>query len=322
VRWIVYALLGVNLALLTWNLHTRSGEARTADPPLTAARAGAELNQLPLLVELEGDGLRARVPAAGPSAGAGPVQETAQGSERLQAPEQGPTGPKSTRPEPRPESLAVAGAQNPTPDALPSPAVPPLPAGAAAPPCFTVGPLGEDAPLQALREWLEARGATVDVRSDERREVALYWIYFPPTSREEAVAQVARLREQGVSDVLVVPKGDMANAVSLGVFSRTDSRDRRLRELNAKGYQPSIGPRYRTKRATWIDVSAPPGAVTPDALRKEWPDTDVAPAACAGARIAARRAGSYNSEDASPGRRRFFFSGQERGTSPAPGPGQ
>jgi len=49
------------------------------------------------------------------------------------------------------------------------------------------------------------------------------------------------MRAQGIEDIIVVPKGDMANAISLGVYSRTEFRDRRLKELNAKGHTTRQG---------------------------------------------------------------------------------
>ena len=305
-KWIVYVLLGVNLTLLTWNLHNRGTATATSAPgPVVASGVG----ELPLLTELESDGLRARVSAT--------VVEAGAGAEPDAEPETEPTVAAAPDAVPGPTpSVPVDTPEAPLPDSAEALVTAPAPVAAPGTTCLTVGPLGEDAPVDAVGEWLKGLGAEVEVRSDERREVALYWIYFPPTAtRAEAVTQVERMRAEGIDDVLVVPKGDMANAVSLGVFSRTDSRDRRLKELNDKGYRPSIAPRYRTKRATWVDASAPIGSVSPDTVRQRWPDLAVAPTACAGARIAAGQAGSYNSYGTPRPPRRFFFSDQGRATT-------
>ena len=295
---VVYALLAVNLGLLTWNLLTRGPERPS--PQLTAAAPAPAPDDnaptLPLLTELAKDSLRERATAEddGPaSAEAPPLPEP-----NLPAPPVGAGLPANPPVDPAPEPTA-------SPD-------PPTPRA-----CLTLGPLGDTAPLTEIQTWLEQRGASVDIRTDERREVALYWIYFPPvTSRREAVAQVERLREEGLSDVIVVPKGDMENAISLGVFSRTDTRDRRLRELNAKGYQPSISPRYRTTLATWMDVSAPEDTISDDAVQARWPELELVRKPCAGGQIAADAPPSYNPEQPPRPAHRFFFSGQAADQAP------
>jgi hypothetical protein len=262
-RWMVYFLLAANLGLLTWNLQTH-GAVQPAKPvraPHPAAPGPA--SQLPLLAEVGVGTLRPRA-AAGEAGGRADGQDRDAATDiynfvgRTQT---GSTPPSGTDP------------GN----------------------CLTVGPLAEDAPVHAIRDWVQALGAEADVRSDERREVALYWIYLPPqATREAAIEVVAGLRGKGISDVIVVPKGDMANAISLGVFSRPETRDRRLRELSEKGYQPSIAPRYRSKLATWIDVAAGDGAAVRDGLVERWPDLQLTDHACSGEQIAGGGPGFYN----------------------------
>jgi hypothetical protein len=268
-RWMVYFLLAANLGLLTWNLQTH-GAVQPANPvraPHPAAPGPA--SQLPLLAEVGVDTLRPRATAGEARAGAdGQERDTTIDIYNFVG-----RGPAGSAPPKRP------GAGD----------------------CLTVGPLAEDAPVGAIRDWLRARGAEADVRSDERREVELYWIYLPPqATREAAIEEVAGLRGKGVSDVIVVPKGDMANAISLGVFSRPETRDRRVRELNEKGYQPSIAPRYRTKLATWIDVAAHEGSAVRDGLAERWPDLQLTDHACTGEQIAGGGPGFYNSTSKSP----------------------
>jgi hypothetical protein len=107
----------------------------------------------------------------------------------------------------------------------------------------------------------------------------------------------------------------MANAVSLGVFSRTDSRDRRVREMNQRGYQPAVAPRYRVKRASWVDVNIAANTLTTESIKARWPDVEVNPKPCpvsatdANSAIAVGQAASYNASPPAP--RRFFFSGSD-----------
>ncbi|MFT5448432.1 MAG: hypothetical protein ACI9DC_003616 [Gammaproteobacteria bacterium] len=345
--WVVCVLLALNLALLTWNLQTGTVETTT---PALAAPAPGEADQLPLLTELSADALRPRVTALAsavenreresvdfvqvgnsePIASTGASTETSVDASSGSNPNQDDTG--GIKAERTDESLAVAATQDATHDNMllrpeTDRSVATAESGTAGPAlraCLTLGPLTADAPVQEMSRWLTQAGATVDVRTDERREVALYWVFFPPrTSRALAVAEVARLRGEGVTDVIAVPKGDMANAVSLGVFSRTDSRDRRVREMNQRGYQPSVSPRYRVKRASWVDVSALADTLATSTIQARWPGVDVSPKPCASAAvsdspmaaagadsnsvIAVEQEASYNASPSAP--RRFFFSG-------------
>jgi hypothetical protein len=156
-------------------------------------------------------------------------------------------------------------------------------AAAAGARCFAVGPFSTgDTNRTSVQAWLEKQGATVSTRQDERREVALYWVYFPPAaSRGAAIAKVEQLRQKGVRDVLVVPKGDMANAISLGVFSKSISRDRRLVELRQKGYQPKVADRYRTVKADWLDVSVSDPDFLSSDFSNEFPTLELKKRSCA-----------------------------------------
>lgn len=351
--WVVYVLLALNLALLTWNLQTGRSETTT---PALAVPAPGEADQLPLLTELSADALRPRVTAL---ASAVDTRETVDSGQAEAGEPSASTGRASTeasvdalpgsesnqddavaiKADRANESLAVAASQDNKllgPETGNSVATAePVAAGPAPRACFTLGPLTADAPVREMSRWLTQAGATVDVRTDERREVALYWVFFPPrTSRALAIAEVTRLRGEGVTDVIAVPKGDMANAVSLGVFSRTESRDRRVREMNQRGYQPSVSPRYRVKRASWIDVSVVANTLTTSSIQARWPDVEISPKPCATAAatdapvavgeiaaeadskptIAVGQEAPYNASPPAP--RRFFFSGSNAPPQP------
>nr|MBS0019007.1 SPOR domain-containing protein [Gammaproteobacteria bacterium] len=125
----------------------------------------------------------------------------------------------------------------------------------AAPYCYTLGPIASDDEREQLRAWVMAAGGAAQVRLGERRELALYWVYLPPFStRAEALGVAQEMAHLGIKDIFVIPRGDMAHAVSLGVYTRDSSLQRRLRQLKAKGYDASVLPRYRVEAASWIDA--------------------------------------------------------------------
>lgn len=132
--------------------------------------------------------------------------------------------------------------------------------GALAEICLSVGPLASLEDVDRIGGWLTSRGGLSTLREGERREVSRFWVYFPPFhNRDAAITRVQQLQEAQIDDIYVIHRGDMANAISLGLYSRREALDRRLSELRSKGYEPSIERRYETKKSSWFDVSFPPG---------------------------------------------------------------
>ena len=180
--------------------------------------------------------------------------------------------------------------------------------------CYSVGPLQDQLATDKVRGWLTEHQAQIVVREDERRETARYWVYFPPLkSRAAAVKRVKAMRAVGISDVIIIPRGDMSNAISLGVYTRKSSVDRRLAQLQAKGYQPSVVPRYRTVKATWVDVllTGQQAQIDMDAFIAAFPNLGVSRRHCNAAQIAKAPKSPYNPRRP---KRQYYFSGPE--TSP------
>ncbi len=132
--------------------------------------------------------------------------------------------------------------------------------GAPAAICLSVGPLVNLEDVDRIGGWLTSRGGVSTLREGERREISRFWVYFPPfQNREAAIIRVQQMQDAQIDDIYVIHRGDMANAISLGLYSRRDSLDRRLSELRSKGYEPSIERRYETKKSSWFDVLFPAG---------------------------------------------------------------
>lgn len=148
--------------------------------------------------------------------------------------------------------------------------------------CYTVGPLDDEERIREITAWLNDRGGVSTLKVDERREVNLYWVYLPPfPTVKEAEAQRERMQDQDIDDIYVIPGGDMAGAVSLGMYSQRDTLERRLKELRAKGYEPKVAPRYKTTKASWIEAQFPSGFEFPQQnFANAFPFVDVTPAIC------------------------------------------
>ena len=101
----------------------------------------------------------------------------------------------------------------------------------------------------------------VELRRAQHREVTRHQVYLPPLEdRARAADKVREIRARGVRDVAVIPKGPLANGISLGVFRVTGNRDRRVAALERLGYHPlsrdhlEIGHRFYLELRTAEDA--------------------------------------------------------------------
>ncbi|MCG8325067.1 MAG: SPOR domain-containing protein [Thiotrichales bacterium] len=135
---------------------------------------------------------------------------------------------------------------------------PAAPAGSAAAVCFSYGPFAREQDLLELRQWFEQRQYPFAQRLEYEQDQEMFWVYLAPQpDRTQAEATLSELQTQGVRDYRLIRKGSFKNAISLGLFSSQAGVNRRLSELNAKGYQPVVVP-YHDNKATrifWLDVS-------------------------------------------------------------------
>ena len=130
--------------------------------------------------------------------------------------------------------------------------------------CFAVGPLAgeysEGSVMGRVREWLKSRGGRVGLRTGKYHEISYYWVYLPPVGTRDAARE--RVRELGANafgSAVVVPEGNMKNAVSIGVYGLRSALERDLSRLKAKGFEPEVQRVRRTGRSIWFTAQFPPG---------------------------------------------------------------
>lgn len=240
-RWWCVALLAANALWYAWALHARTQEdlARRAAPQAPAALPRG-LPSLRLLSELDAPPPLRAVPALPPGEGGPAVAE---------APAAAPV-PEAD------ETVVVIDTQAATP-------------GSGV--CTIAGPFLAVADAQPLRDWLRTRAVRLLLESREVRARQLYWIYLEPIDDATAQERLRDLRAQGVQDYLLIKRADMTSAISLGLFSSQDAVNRRLAELQEKGYQPVVVPRFETREEHWLRAELAQGyedpALIPDDAR-------------------------------------------------------
>ncbi|MGR8920428.1 MAG: hypothetical protein ACU85V_12480 [Gammaproteobacteria bacterium] len=121
--------------------------------------------------------------------------------------------------------------------------------------CVDVGPFPDISTRDAFRDWIRDYVAELNMRVEQVRERQFFWVYLEPTTDEAAQAQMSSLERKGVTDIMLIRRGDLKNAISLGLFRSQDSVNRRLAEMSEKGYQPVVVPRFRAKDHYWFTAA-------------------------------------------------------------------
>jgi hypothetical protein len=79
------------------------------------------------------------------------------------------------------------------------------------------------------------------------------------------------MQGKGIGDYRLINRGDLENAISLGLFSSREAVDARLRELQEKGYVPVVVPYQDMKKTYWINIEVISDTILTDALQSEYP---------------------------------------------------
>lgn len=121
--------------------------------------------------------------------------------------------------------------------------------------CVSFGPFAESYQAGELSNWLKENEIQTKQRTESDGKDQLFWIYLSPgESKDEAMAAIADLKGKGVRDYKLINKGNLQNAISLGLFSSQSAVNRRLNELKKIGYQPIMVPYHKTELIIWVDA--------------------------------------------------------------------
>lgn len=125
--------------------------------------------------------------------------------------------------------------------------------------CINAGPFSTGSDLSGFQAWLRSRAATIHTATETVRKRELFWLYLEADSESSAQQNLADLKSKGVQDYLLIRRGGLKNAISLGLFSSQASVNRRLAEMNRQGYKPVVVPRFETTNRHWIRANLAKG---------------------------------------------------------------
>lgn len=118
--------------------------------------------------------------------------------------------------------------------------------------CELVGPFATEDKASTFVERLSAIEVRSTIRDMELPAGPGYWVYLAPRAdRREALRLLSELQSKRI-DSYIVPKGDLENGISLGMFSKKASADSRVKEMVALGLKPQVDEIERSYREIWV----------------------------------------------------------------------
>lgn len=235
-KWICLLLLVVNIGYFGWVLDQRTREEVRMRS--SALQVADDVPRLKMISELQRPPVR---------------RETV----RVTQPRQRPDSADATDETDVEESAATDSPELVTilPDISASPAESMFaPSLLEANACFSFGPFTHRHRAKVLHDWLLARQSRARLRREDNSHKPLLWVYLEPRAGAEAGATLQELRDRGIQDVSLIDRGDLKNAISLGLFATQASVNRRLQELEDQGYRPVVVPYNEGRLVYWVDA--------------------------------------------------------------------
>ena len=254
-RYLVYLLVIANLAFFAWYQANPVEKPRQAQPaPLPPG-----VEKLVLLSE--------RTAAVADTAVDEPQETVAQADAGAVEPGVEAVPDIKVEPEAEPEPEAES----------PAPVIP------APPPeriCLTIGPVQDKNAAAGICAQLYKHGYKPEVRDDEVRKPAGFWVYMPSMPAREAKRIVKDLDQHGMKDYFI-GKG---SHISLGIFKSKRKARARLKRIKDLGYTAKLDLRFRTRTVYWLVIEEH-GPSLPDRafwqeIQARYPDIGVQPGEC------------------------------------------
>jgi hypothetical protein len=120
--------------------------------------------------------------------------------------------------------------------------------------CVRAGPFLSLAKASYFVEKLAAKGARSQTKNVLVSTAVGFWLHLPPlTSRKVLLRKLDELQRQGI-DSYAIPDGDLANGISLGLFSEAQRANSLKESISRLGYKPQVAEVPREKRELWIFI--------------------------------------------------------------------
>lgn len=119
--------------------------------------------------------------------------------------------------------------------------------------CVMLGPVKDKQQGQQVTQRLAAVSIHSDIREISVEGGVEFWVILPPADDNKAALKKL-LELQGRSiDGQIIPQGELANAISLGLYGQRANAEKRLTEVKSMGYPNAlIRERPRVFKESWV----------------------------------------------------------------------
>jgi len=129
-------------------------------------------------------------------------------------------------------------------------------AGDSAAICTLIGPFADLLKGEQLLQRMRALELEGSIRELELPGEKGFWVYLiPEISQKAALRRLHELQAKNI-DSFVIPSGDLANGISLGMFNESDQAEKAAKSLIAQGYAVKIKPVERSYQESWVVINA------------------------------------------------------------------
>lgn len=120
--------------------------------------------------------------------------------------------------------------------------------------CLALGPFHSSDLIDQVQQRLFSLGIESRERANKNTQAADYWVHIPSlSSREGAIRLLRELQAQNI-DSFVITQGELANGISLGLFSKYESAKSVRRRLINAGYPVEIKTLPQEPESWWLEL--------------------------------------------------------------------
>ncbi|MBL1264598.1 hypothetical protein [Candidatus Methylomicrobium oryzae] len=143
--------------------------------------------------------------------------------------------------------------------------------------CYEAGPFTNERILNAWNQALKEAQGELKPIPHHAQEISDYLVLYPTEGSQEAIKTAMQaLRNQGVGDAYPLAAGELKGYISLGVFRRETRAVRMQNDLQARGVESVVKPRFKESVQKYALIKGPlamAGAL--DVLEKRYPDVQL-----------------------------------------------
>ena len=121
--------------------------------------------------------------------------------------------------------------------------------------CLLLGPFPSSKKADQIQQRLFSLGIPSREKSDTENLTYDYWVHIPPLSGREAAIRLLRELQGQEIDSFVITQGELANGISLGLFSKEVSANKVSSRLLQAGYETRIKKLARQPRVFWLELT-------------------------------------------------------------------